>query len=98
MAIDEKLRAESMKLHETFTHNIKRLRLQRGWTQRDIADRLGMTQPCYAAIELGHYQPRLGTMAECAAVLDVSVLDLLSQLPSAVMPPRRRTAKKTTGP
>lgn len=49
------------------------LREQRGWSQRDLADRAGMKQPQLARLETGQVEPRLDTLQRLAAALNCNV-------------------------
>jgi Zn-dependent peptidase ImmA (M78 family)/transcriptional regulator with XRE-family HTH domain len=49
----------------------------RGWTQEDLAERVGLTQTVMSRIETGTRAVASLELAELAEVLDVSVLDLL---------------------
>jgi transcriptional regulator with XRE-family HTH domain len=39
--------------------SVRRLRKERGWTQRDLAAKAGTTQYTISEIELGHRDPHL---------------------------------------
>ena len=52
---------------------IKSLRLRNGLTQKELADRIGMSQPQLAKIEKGTSLPSLKTMARYAAGLGLVV-------------------------
>jgi HTH-type transcriptional regulator/antitoxin HipB len=49
------------------------LREERGWSQRDLADRAGMKQPQLARLETGQVEPRLDTLQRLAAALNCNV-------------------------
>lgn len=51
--------------------NIKRLRLERGLTQEQIADALGITRSSVTQWELGWSQPRMGKIEQLAELLGV---------------------------
>lgn len=41
------------------TNRLKALRAERGWSQQDLADRLGVSRQSVNAIEKGRYDPSL---------------------------------------
>jgi len=45
------------------------LREQRGWSQRELADRAGMKQPQLARLETGQVEPRLDTLQRLAMAM-----------------------------
>ena len=46
------------------------LREQRGWSQRELADRAGMKQPQLARLETGQVEPKLDTLQRLAKAMD----------------------------
>ena len=67
-----------MKLHKRFLANLRARRLELGLTQADVADRLGIAQPSYAAIESGRRNPGLDVVERVALALDCDSADLLA--------------------
>jgi transcriptional regulator with XRE-family HTH domain len=59
--------------------NIRALRLAKGWTQQDLADKLGCTQKTITAYECGTRYPTGDKIPLIAKVLDVSVAELYGQ-------------------
>ena len=57
---------------------IKSLRQQKGWSQSDIADRLGISIPAFSKIESDITDINMSRLKQIANVLDVEVLELLS--------------------
>lgn len=51
---------------------IKMSRVRKGYTQQQIADRLGKSQQVVAHWETGYSQPDLGTLCELLNLLNVS--------------------------
>lgn len=45
------------------------LREQRGWSQRELADRAGMKQPQLARLETGQVEPKLDTLQRLAKAM-----------------------------
>jgi GTP diphosphokinase / guanosine-3',5'-bis(diphosphate) 3'-diphosphatase len=58
------------------------LRLRRGWSQRTLADAIGVKQPHIARLESGHNDPSLSTMRKLAVALGVTVEEIAHQLAS----------------
>lgn len=59
-----------------FQMNIYAHRKNRGWTQKELADRLSMKQPQVARHEAG-YSPSTDTISKYAHVFGVTIADLL---------------------
>ena len=65
---------------EKLAGNLLRLaRIERGWTQTQLAEAAGITQPVIARIESGRVQPTLPTLCRLLAAAD---LDLRCRLES----------------
>ena len=62
-----------------FQQRLKQERKTLGLTQRDFAEKLGITQPSYIRYENGSSQPTLETLVRIAEILDVSVDYLLGR-------------------
>ena len=58
-------------------HNIKILRKQKGWTQIDLAEKMGCTQGIITAYENGHKSPSVDKITTLAKLLDVTVDELI---------------------
>ena len=56
--------------------NIKRIRSEKGLTQKDIAERADMLVPTYSRLERGGSTPGLSTIVRIAEALEVSVVEL----------------------
>jgi len=74
---------------ENIGKNIRRLRLERGWTQQDLANKLGTTQKTVTAYECGTRYPTAEKIPVIANLFGVSINDLYG----ATVPPKRRKAK-----
>jgi transcriptional regulator with XRE-family HTH domain len=57
---------------------VKRLRNKRGWTQEELATRLGCARNTIARIETGNRRPSLTLLQQLAGVLKVAVGDLFT--------------------
>jgi GTP diphosphokinase / guanosine-3',5'-bis(diphosphate) 3'-diphosphatase len=68
------------KHHAEHVGGLAALRLKRGWSQRTLADAIGVKQPHIARLESGHNDPSLGTMRKLATALGVSVEELAREL------------------
>jgi transcriptional regulator with XRE-family HTH domain len=55
---------------------LRRMRIERGDTQEDLAHMAGLTVAAYARIERGHANPTWTTVRRIAAALDVSLAGL----------------------
>jgi transcriptional regulator with XRE-family HTH domain len=78
--------------------NIRRLRLQRDWSQDDLADAAGVRQALVSALEVSTANPTLESLDKVAIALDVEVADLLT--PAAKVfagPSRRRPPARSRG-
>lgn len=49
------------------------LRVQRGWTQKDLAERSGVSQPTISGLEASTEGARLATLRKIASAFDVAV-------------------------
>jgi transcriptional regulator with XRE-family HTH domain len=61
---------------------LKEAREKRGWTQRDLASRVGLTQTHISGIESGKIVPRYDTILELVRILDYDLL----MVPRALVP------------
>ena len=69
-------------LPEDMRRALKHARENRGWTQRDLASRLGLTQAHISGIESGKIVPRYDTLLELVRILDRDLL----MVPRALVP------------
>lgn len=58
------------------TNNIRDRRAERGWTQQDLADRLGVSRQTVIAVESGKYDPSLPLAFRVARQFRCRVEDL----------------------
>lgn len=59
---------------------VRRLRLERGWTQQELADEAGLTSMTVSNVErTSRGIPRLETVGKLARALGVSFSDLLGE-------------------
>lgn len=66
--------------HAEFCERVKARRKELGLTQVEMAEKLGMTQPSYAQIEMGRREPGLMQIYRVAIALETTVHDLLPVL------------------
>ena len=76
----KKLRLDG--LPEDMRRELKKAREERGWSQRDLASRLGLTQTHISGIESGKIVPRYDTLLELVRILDRDLL----MVPRALVP------------
>jgi len=69
---------------------IRRLRLERGWTIRKLAQRCGMNPIYLGVLEAGRNMPSLDTLLELADVFNVNAADMVRE----VEQPRREARLK----
>ncbi|UWU94392.1 MULTISPECIES: helix-turn-helix domain-containing protein [unclassified Bradyrhizobium] len=63
--------------------NLRRLRLERSWSQYDLADETGLRQGLISALELATANPTLESLDKIAFALGVDVAALFAAPPSA---------------
>ena len=61
---------------------IRRLRKERGLTQRELADKAGTTQYTISEIELGHRDPHPTTLRKLAGAFGISVAEFFTEGPA----------------
>ena len=61
-----------MRRKSEFGSRLKALRKAANWTQRELAERAGITREHVAALECGRYEPSLGTANRLREALAVS--------------------------
>lgn len=57
-------------------NKIKQMREDRGMSQRDLAERIGMSQAAVAFWEMGHVKPCLSSVGKLAAAFGVSLEEM----------------------
>lgn len=66
------------KANKTVGANIRTLRHQRGWSQEDVANRLGISIPAFSKIETGVTDINLSRLEQIANIYELNVVNLLS--------------------
>jgi putative transcriptional regulator len=58
------------------TNRLRDLRAERGWSQSDLAERLGVSRQSVNAIETGRYDPSLPLAFRVAALFGLAIEDV----------------------
>lgn len=58
--------------------NIRALRHQHGWSQEDVANRLGISIPAFSKIETGVTDINLSRLEQIANIFDINVVNILA--------------------
>ncbi|MFI5158892.1 MAG: helix-turn-helix domain-containing protein [Sphingobacteriales bacterium] len=58
--------------------NIRTIRHQRGWSQEDVANRLGISIPAFSKIETGVTDINLSRLEQIANIYELNVVNLIS--------------------
>jgi transcriptional regulator with XRE-family HTH domain len=66
-----------MDMRKLVGNNLKRVRLEKGLTQEELADVSGFTQQYLSTVENGHANPTIITIYEIATSMGAHYLDLL---------------------
>lgn len=61
----------------TVAENIKRLRKERGFTQKQLAEKCGMSESTLRQYEIGYRNPKIETLHRIAKALDKSIILLV---------------------
>ena len=69
---------QKKKTNKVIGKNIRTFRHQRGWSQEDVASRLGISIPAFSKIETGVTDINLSRLEQIANIFEVSVVNLLS--------------------
>ena len=64
-------------LNDIFSQNLTRYRVQKGLMQKDLAERLNISNATVSCWESGTYSPKLSALPEICAALDITLADLL---------------------
>jgi transcriptional regulator with XRE-family HTH domain len=66
------------KTNKSVGKNIRIIRHQRGWSQEDVANRLGISIPAFSKIETGVTDINLSRLEQIANIYEVNVVNLLA--------------------
>lgn len=75
-----------------FGETVRRLRQERGWTQEDLADRVGFDRKSINRVENAAYSPSVDRLFALANALGVTPSELLAD--ADALSRRKRPAKK----
>jgi transcriptional regulator with XRE-family HTH domain len=59
---------------EAFARSLRRARLQKGWSQRDLSGKAGIPQAHISRIESGAVDVKVSTLVELARLLDLELV------------------------
>ena len=66
------------KTNKTIGKNIRTFRHQHGWSQEDVANRLGISIPAFSKIETGITDINLSRLEQISNLFEMSVVQLLT--------------------
>ena len=66
------------KSNKSVGKNIRTLRHQRGWSQEDVANRLGISIPAFSKIETGVTDINLSRLEQIANIFEINVAQILA--------------------
>lgn len=66
-----------MDMRKLIGRNVRRIRLSKGWTQEQFAERSGFSQQYLSGLESGRRNPTIVTVFELATALGTSPIALL---------------------
>lgn len=66
------------KTNKSVGKNIRTLRHQRGWSQEDVANKLGISIPAFSKIETGVTDINLSRLEQIANIYEINVIHLLA--------------------
>lgn len=61
-----------------FCNNLKSVRIESGFTQKQVAEKLGVVESCYANWEQGRTEPNVSTLRKLGEIFEISVDELLN--------------------
>ena len=82
-----------MDMRRLVGRNAKRIRLERGLTQEQFAERSGFTQQYISGLEKGTRNPTIVSIFELAQALGVGHVALVAPDDEALVPPPPKSAK-----
>src|ERR1044072_4361495 len=66
------------KTNKTIGKNIRTFRHQHGWSQEDVANRLGISIPAFSKIETGVTDINLSRLEQIANIFEINVAQMLA--------------------
>ena len=70
-----KILPDATSAQEVLVEALRQMRLQKGWSQQDLAGESGVGQDTISGIESGRHEPRPSTLRKLAQALGVEVAD-----------------------
>lgn len=64
-------------MDELFCKNLKETRKSCGMTQKEVAEKLGVVESCYANWEQGRTEPSIEMLRKLSKIFSVSIDDLI---------------------
>lgn len=64
-------------MDKVFCENLKYIRKDMGLTQKQVAEKLGVVESCYANWEQGRTEPSISMFRNLSIILNVSIDDLI---------------------
>ncbi len=65
-------------MDKIFCENLKYLRKDVGLTQKQVAEKLGVVESCYANWEQGRTEPSIAMLRNLSKILNVKIDDLIN--------------------
>ena len=81
-AIEEGRKAVAQHYYADEPRSLAYYRLARGWSQKELAARVGTSQSYVARLELGEIDPQVSTLRRIAVALEMQPAELLDALPA----------------
>jgi len=69
---------QKKKTNKSIGQNIRTLRHQHGWSQEDVANRLGISIPAFSKIETGVTDINLSRLEQIADIYEIDVVQILA--------------------
>ena len=66
-------------MDKIFCTNLKNTRIEMGYTQKRVAEKLGVVESCYANWEQGRTEPNISMLRQLGDIFNVSVDFLLGR-------------------
>lgn len=64
-------------MDKVFCENLKYVRKDMGLTQKQVAEKLGVVESCYANWEQGRTEPSISMLRSLSIILNVNIDDLI---------------------
>lgn len=73
LSLDSTIKRQRLHEREKFAANLKKLRVAKGMTQRELATRSGVSRRALAGYEIGESEPSLKSLIRLADILNVQL-------------------------